>query len=195
MDKGKDREPGTGNRERETLADIAADIRDRAVVADRHGDRETSNESVAALLRDIANRIEAAARRDIKAAKDGVWHTADDIHDIHCRDCVARQSGNAAVMREALEDVVKYLGDILPTRREIELVKSARAALAAPARNCDVGTADEQAERFKAECKRHDHCTPCPVHAAWGEFGEGKPKSCQMIWAQMPYEAEKGGAE
>lgn len=68
-----------------------------------------------------------------------------------------------------------------------EALLLAKSALAAPARNCDVGTADEQAERFEAECHRHDHCTPCPVHRAWGEFKEGKPKSCQLIWAQMPY--------
>lgn len=69
------------------------------------------------------------------------------------------------------------------------------AALAAPARNCDVGTADEQAERFDAECKRHEHCTPCPVHAAWGEFKKGKPKSCQAIWGQMPYAQKEGVKE
>ena len=55
--------------------------------------------------------------------------------------------GNFAAMREALEGVVKYLGEIIPTRREIKLVKSARAALSAPPRNCDrYRTADEARE-------------------------------------------------
>lgn len=66
------------------------------------------------------------------------------------------------------------------------------ALVDSPARNCDVGTPDEQAERFEAECKRYDHCTPCPIYAAWGEFREGKPKSCQLIWAQMPFAQPKG---
>ena len=113
---------------------------------------------------------------------------------------------NAAAMREALEEVqigfdnnvIGPIGD-RPNDWEIDEAKRLRdvvdSALSAPARNCDVGTADEQAERFDAECKRHDHCTPCPVHAAWGEFKEGKPKSCQIIWAQMPFAKAEGGAE
>ena len=48
-----------------------------------------------------------------------------------------RASGNVAAMREALADVDKYLGYIIPTRRKNELRKACRAALAAPARNCD----------------------------------------------------------
>lgn len=49
--------------ERETLADIERDIRDRADCAERHGDRETHNDGVAMLMRSIADRIKAAARR------------------------------------------------------------------------------------------------------------------------------------
>lgn len=134
---------------------------------------------------DAADRLEAYCSSDQKTAA----IEQRDNGDAQKTADVAQ--GSAAAIREALESVVKYLGDIVPTRREIELVKSARAALAAPARNCDVGTAEEQAERFEAECKRHDHCTPCPVHRVWGEFKEGKPKSCQMIWGQMPYEEKE----
>lgn len=60
-----------------------------------------------------------------------------------------------------------------------------------PTRNCDVGTASEQAARFDALCIRCNHCTECPVHALWGEFS-GKPKSCQLIWAQLPYVPSDG---
>ena len=35
------------------------------------------------------------------------------------------------------------------------LIKIAKEALAAPARNCDAGTVGEQDERFTAFCKRH----------------------------------------
>lgn len=102
-----------------------------------------------------------------------------------------KQHGNAAALRRALRHAVNdHWFNMTP-----ELRNEIRAALDAPPRNCDVGTADEQAERFEAECKRRDLCTPCPVHAAWGEFREGKPKSCQLIWAQMPFAPEKGGAK
>ncbi len=50
--------------ERETLADIVADLRGRADCAERHGDRETHNDGVATLLRSIADRIEAIDSAD-----------------------------------------------------------------------------------------------------------------------------------
>lgn len=153
----KDREPGTGNGKRETLADIVADMRDRAVVADRHGETETSNESVAALLRDIANRIEAAGRErnrqyepkcdwSIKDAlalantlanhglRDGNADAASSCIYSLCR--ILSAPGNAAAMRVALVRCAT-LGEYCFQDIHAEVAKVARAALAAPARNCD----------------------------------------------------------
>ena len=112
-------------------------------------------------------------------------------------DAPALAPGDAAAMREALEDSLRFWNGITSrTRREENLRLEIAAALAAPARNCDVGTADEQAERFEAECKRHNNCSSCQIHAAWGEFKEGKPKSCQTIWGQMIFApALEGDAE
>lgn len=138
----KDREPGTGNRERETYADIAADIRDRAVVADRHGEAETSNESVAALLRDIANRIDAAAKRECEAASLRAIHAVE----IAIRDATP---GNAAAMRFALADIEfgsNYCIERCDTNSEADdvlrfvlgkVLDIVKPALAAPPRNCD----------------------------------------------------------
>lgn len=103
---------------------------------------------------------------------------------------------NNAEMREALESCLDFIMRLdrafNPFMQNLleNAVAKAKTALATSPRQCDVGTADEQAERFETECKRHDHCTPCLVHAVWGEFREGKPKSCQLIWAQMPYKEE-----
>lgn len=72
------KEPG-GERP-ETLDGIVVDILDRAVVADRHGARETSNESVAALLRDIANRIKAAQVRQIDENTSDGYHTFKELY-------------------------------------------------------------------------------------------------------------------
>lgn len=58
-----------------------------------------------------------------------------------------------------------------------------RNALVLPRRNCDVGTAEEQAARFKAECYKH-FCNNC-------RFGDDQ-KICGIKWAQMPYEAQEG---
>lgn len=117
------------------------------------------------------------------------------------------ETGNSAAIREALETVLENhdrmilpeiccpnCGEDFQLRGNLppDIARKVKAALVAPPRNCDVGTADEQAERFEAECRRYGHCTPCPIHAAWGEFRAGKPKSCQLIWAQMPFAQPKG---
>ena len=50
----------------------------------------------------------------------------------------------------------------------VEIRDIARAALSAPLRNCDVGTAEEQAQRFEAFCSLHHlpkgkGCYSCPA--------------------------------
>lgn len=63
--------------------------------------------------------------------------------------------------------------------------------LAIPLRNCDVGTAEEQAERMRLYCNSHGEdesgcfrCEKCPFLT---------DERCELAWAQMPYEAEEGG--
>lgn len=62
-----------------------------------------------------------------------------------------------------------------------------RDVLAAPPRNCDVGTADEQANRFDAFCKSFPACSVCPVHAVWN-FEAARSPSCTLYWGQMAFE-------
>ena len=73
-------------------------------------------------------------------------------------------------------------------RAEIEaLVRDCQQVLSLPRRQCDVGTAEEQAERFKTFCLDHQApwhgCTNCPVLMS---------EKCALTWAQMPYTAEEG---
>lgn len=63
--------------------------------------------------------------------------------------------------------------------------------LAIPLRNCDVGTAEEQSDRFANFCDSHSGCSQCPVKSLWN-FANGHKPSCGVLWAQMPYEAEGG---
>lgn len=99
-------------------------------------------------------------------------------------------------LREALEtlvDVVDAWKDHLPpVIRDGELaraIKKAEAALAEPVKNYEVGTAEEQEERFRNYCWNHSsrdknmECQ-CPIDA------EGKA-GCKLRWAQLPY--EEGG--
>lgn len=69
-----------------------------------------------------------------------------------------------------------------------ELKEVCDAALSAPPRNCDVGTAEDQYERLLAHCRRTPHCTGCEVFTNHLE-------RCEFRWAQLPYAAEEGAGE
>lgn len=109
--------------------------------------------------------------------------------------------GNQQKMREALEEARRFVmasaqrtdRDLLVTGDEKRgpyvlspkdtLVKI-DAALSAPPRQCDVGTAEEQTKRFRRFCN-NTKCQYCNITSNKG--------SCSFNWAQTPY-AENGGA-
>lgn len=105
--------------------------------------------------------------------------------------------GNAAALREALEYIAWKSRNAINSKTTgaeranvlaaylMDFRDTARAALAAPARNCDVGTAEEQKERFKAFCEERD-CYKCPFYGN---------SDCPLEWAQMPFATAEGGAE
>ena len=95
------------------------------------------------------------------------------------------EASNSKALREALEDSQWLLehfsrGDYGAQVRE--QMSDNSAALAAPPRNCDVGTAEEQAERYDKFCDIHACRSDCPLFRA---------AYCELAWAQMPY--EEGG--
>lgn len=67
-------------------------------------------------------------------------------------------------------------------------------ALSAPARNCDVGTADEQDARFGEFCVMRrtgsGSCAGCPDPVGGFTVANGI-RECALVWAQMPYEANE----
>ena len=150
----------------ETLSDIVAGMRGRG--EDGRMDRHLWNE--------YADRIEAAAKRVVVSKTE------------------TATVGNAAALREALENIAGYAetarchtedAHVLGYLEQIE--KWAEAALSAPARNCDVGTAEEQSERMeKAVCSKHHGCVRCPLRKA-------KYSDCSLGWAQTPYAEEGAG--
>ena len=154
----------------ETLSDIERDLRDRADCAERHGDRETHNEAVAALLRSIADRIEAARRREATTEKSSAV-------------------GNAAAIREALCDIVMLtmkVGYSIHGDVACGIIASkAKHALSAPARNCDVGTEDSITQ-FQEFCESHD-CETCE-YLRFKDRGERY--ACAIAW--MDANAERG---
>ena len=96
--------------------------------------------------------------------------------------------GNAAAMREALLEASIALSDAthhhMTEDDAKECLSVVNASLSAPLRNCDVGTAEEQNNRFLKFCESLDCERYCPLF---------KAESCELAWAQMPY--EEGGAK
>jgi len=109
----------------------------------------------------------------------------------------AIRSGNVAKLREALEKALIFVQaatfDVISNGviyEQAKVIADVQAALAAPPRNCDVGTAKEQDARFARFCNARKHCLGCPVKETWPP----RPKSCGVLWGQLPYAAEGGKA-
>lgn len=159
-------------KENETVADIIAEMRARENLDG--GDMvdnfdinigEYGGWDALMLIKAYADRFDAAHKREMEAV------------------------GNAAKLREAL----KLYDRIIQDRTLIcdcDVVYGARtlarAALAAPPRNCDVGSAEEQAKRLHRFCISQD-CVTCPCN-----LGKADGR-CEFAWMQMPY--KEGGAK
>ena len=108
-------------------------------------------------------------------------------------------NGNAAKLREALEylcsisdldlselealgnrleDTSTYGGGLV--LKLVHGVRNGQKALASPPRNCDVGTAKEQTDRYETFCASvHPSCVACKADSQYTK--------CEFVWAQMPY--------
>ena len=82
----------------------------------------------------------------------------------------------------AIEYVGKTIMDVLGQH-----LNAAYAALAEPLRNCEVGTVEEQVERWKEFCNKFKECDICP-HMREGEILSAR---CFARWSQMPYKKEE----
>lgn len=140
----------------ETIADIIAEMRDMGNYQRYSGDH----------ARVLASRLDAAHKRE---------------------------RGDFAKLREACANIAEYArsaqchtedAHVLGYLNQIE--GWAKAALAEPPRQCDIGTADEQANRFQRFCTQHGECMDsdctCPMLS--------KPRPCEFAWMQLPYESE-----
>lgn len=98
-------------------------------------------------------------------------------------------------IKEALKAIMATATDCYLSDAEAleTIVKTARQALSLPPRNCDVGTAEEQAERAKSYCNRYykdGYCHNCPLHK--GNINVCNVSvSCVYKWMQLPYEEVK----
>lgn len=140
-------------------------------------------EKTDAKIADLQSRVKLWTDRSAELVKKCNEHYAN-AHKSEC--------GDRAKLREALSTAIILLmacewPDDAPMKDIAEVMDEIRKALSAPARQCDVGTAQEQEVRFEAFCHAHRSrercCEDCPVVA--------DRASCEFTWGQMPY--EEGG--
>ena len=168
----------------ETIADINAWLR-RPI--------EGENAYLTLWRNEIADRIEAAEKREREAGAEaaqicgeiGEMVGREEAKNKSVTDC--NRLDNEAKMREALENIAEYAkaaechtedAHLLGYLNQIAMW--AEDALSAPPRNCDVGTPDDQHNRFMRFCdsKSMGYC-----------WGRGCRK-CMAQWGQIPYEGE-----
>lgn len=109
--------------------------------------------------------------------------------------------GNQMKMREALLKIQEYAEAMdADDWNVLAILDTCRDALSAPARQCDVGTADEQTARYRKFCSDHKFLGSDSSYMCKG-FGKGRcpffnshtKSQCEFEWAQAPY--EEGGAK
>lgn len=111
------------------------------------------------------------------------YHGKTGYHGELCAD-----GGNAKVLREAvvlalsLLDLKEGVPYKTVSQKDIDFMK---AALAAPPRQCDVGTAEEQYSRMFRECYEWT-CADC-------KSSDKDFRKCALSWAQKPYVEKKWG--
>ena len=100
---------------------------------------------------------------------------------------------NISELRKSGADIGKEANEVFDMIDDlaVELLKGT------PPRNCDVGTAEEQTQRFDAFCDAHHlpkgkGCYSCPAIPTRSPCAFSR-NVCKLNWLQMPY--EEGGAK
>lgn len=190
-----DRIEAAYKREREAGAEAAQICGEIGEMIGREATTEKSSAVVNTdTVRGIAKKMLNTSMQEITAEHINEWATRlAAACEQSVTDC--NHLGNAAKMREALDAVVKvgYPHNFQNESPHIRgycceittAIKKCFDALSAPPRNCDVGTAEEQSERYEKFCNAHRSrekgCGGCPLCDI---------VCCGFAWLQMPYESE-----
>ena len=182
----------------ETVADIVREMRIGDLCAE---DTVARSMYINNFLASYADRIEAAWKREREAGA-AAAQICGEIGEMVGREAATEKSsavGNADIVREVAQEMLNTsMQDITA---EVVYGWASRLAdackqsvtdcnqLAETLRNCDVGTAEEQAQRFKKFCYIYPlNCRGCPLKNIGSIHND-----CAIFWAQMPY--EQGGAK
>ena len=181
-----DRIEAAWKREREAGAEAAQICGEIGEIVGREAATEKSSAvGNADIVSEVAQEMLNTSMQDITA--EAVYGWASRLADA-CKQSVTdcNQLGNAVAMREALEAIKdtldKWRLNGVEYWQYYELFDIANTVLSAPPRNCDVGTAEEQSERYEKFCYAHRSrekgCGDCPLCDI---------PCCEFAWLQMPY--------
>ena len=172
--------------------------------------REATTEKSSAVgnadaVRGIAQEMLNTSMQAVTAERINGWATRlAEACEQPVTDC--NRLNNTAAMREALQEARRFVSaSAHRTDRDLLVMDDEKrgvyvlcpkdtlikidAALSAHPRNCDIGTVEEQAERFDEFCYNHRSrekgCGDCPLLDG--------VSCCELAWAQMPY--VEGGAK
>lgn len=177
---------------------------------------EKAERRIAELERATGNA--AALREALRECRDELYEIQGMSELDDTRIALLRQKSNAALtappeplcnsaaMREALNQLRDWAlldlnenairSDEINYRKLIDgIIEITNAALAAPARNCDVGTAEEQAQRFHAFCSDNTSEIEGMCNSTCPCIDCGDKCHCLCVWSQMPFDPAEGGAE
>ena len=155
--------------EKETIEDIVKEMRGNA-------EHNHALVEVSKYLTEIADRIEAAANRQFREVAKMIPHEEVDVSKMETTTPTCEKSsadGNAAAMRKALSDACYAMFNFLKTQNGVyeEMAKAldkAKAALAAPPRNCDrFATLDDARNAFFADYVPDETCSSDTAFAIW----------------------------
>ena len=142
----------------ETIADILREMREAAKSTDLFNGEEVGEPMIRGTeVEDWADRIDAAAKREREEVESDALSVGGLV------EATRHKAGNAAAMREALESTEELLehfakpGTMLGDAFAFHM-RDNRAALAAPARNCDI--LSEEAANEAWDEYRHSHVLP-----------------------------------
>ena len=180
------------NERQETVADIVAEMRIGDLCA---ADTSAIQMYINDFLASYADRIEAAWMREREAGAEAA-QICGEIGEMIGREATTEKSsavGNADAVRGIAQEMLNTsMQEITAERINGWASRLAEACeqtvtncnqLGNTLRNCDVGTAEEQSERYEKFCYAHRSrekgCGDCPLCDI---------VCCGFAWLQMPYE-------
>lgn len=177
------------NENRETVADVVAEMLERADAMQTHG----TTHGVRLAIREFARRINAAYNRERAKVEADALAVGGIVEAARRREETAEKSsavGNAAAMLGAML-AIRDINDRRPHDADgYEINDIINDALSAPARNCDIykNKKDAEAAFISEECKHP--CGNCTIN---DEYGCALIHECGVDWLFAPAATERKG--